>query len=81
MLCLVNCLAYLGHHDRQIIDIKSLFTTFRRIYKDPAQIHQEDPSVLLDLLTVLALSGTDYKESFDSKSIKYIEECLQILDT
>ena len=41
---------------------------------------EEQPDLLPNLLTILALSGQDFRSDFDKKTVDYIEQCLTILD-
>lgn len=75
----VRACAYLGHADAQTFDVKLLFQLFRRIYKDPEELHKNDASLVLDLLTVLAISQADYRTDFDAKTTDYIEKCLDLV--
>ena len=77
----VHACAYLGHADAETFDVKLLFQLFRRVYKDPEELHKSDPLLILDLLTVLAISQVDYRSDFDdqNKTTAYIEKCLDLV--
>ena len=43
-------------------------------------MHEQDPALVLDFLSILALSGADYKSEFDPKSVIFIDSCLNLVE-
>ena len=48
----------------------------RRVYKQPEQV---EPSLLLDYLVMLAISGRNFSE-FEAKSVVFIERALELVE-
>ncbi len=72
----VQTCSYVGYTDQ--IDMLKLTQIFRRINKDVREI--KDISLVLDFMIMMALSNCGYKEEFDAKSAKYIEDALDYID-
>lgn len=50
------------------------------MFKEPEDILDADPQLVLDLLVLIALSGDDYKNGYDTKSKQYLDNCLEKLE-
>lgn len=57
-------------------DIKKLVMALRLLQKNPRKL---DEQLILDFLVMLSISDTYYK-SMDAKSVKYVEDMLDIIE-
>jgi len=57
-------------------DMKKLIMALRLIHPDPKQL---DKQLILDFLVMLSISD-DYYKSMDAKSVKYVENMLDIIE-
>jgi len=74
MSTFLSCASYLGFTD---FDETKLIQIYRRIYKEPENCKMEE---LLDLLLLVALKGSLIID-YDEKSIKFVRDALEYVDT